>query len=69
MLWIPISCFVVGACLIVYAFAMGVGLRRFPLAIALFVVGALTVGGSLAYGYWHTNHTHGVRVDVPPMTR
>jgi len=63
--WIPISFFALGACLIVFAFATGVGLRKFTLAIALFILGVISMGGSLAYGYHQSATTHGLRVDVP----
>ncbi|HEX6533319.1 MAG TPA: hypothetical protein VF041_01910 [Gemmatimonadaceae bacterium] len=63
MLWVWISAWVVGVSLMVFSFAFGVSLRRWTLAIVLFVVGAVLVGGAAMAGSGIDHQVHGIRVD------
>ena len=66
MLWYSVAVFALGACVIVYAFALGVGLRKFVPAVVLFVVGVVLVGGSMMAGSRLNNSRHGVTVYEAP---
>lgn len=66
MLWYSVAVFALGACVIVYAFALGVGLRKFVPAVVLFVVGVVLVGGSMVAGARLNNSRHGVTVYEAP---
>jgi hypothetical protein len=66
MLWPFVAVFAVGACVIVYSFALGVGLRKFVPAVVLFLVGVALVGGSMLAGTRLNNSRHGVTVYEAP---
>lgn len=63
MLWVWISAWVVGASLMVFSFGFGVSLRRWTLAIVLFVAGAVLVGSAAMVGHGMDQQAHGIRVD------
>lgn len=66
MLWIYISMWALGASLVVFAFALGVGARKFGVAVGLFVLGVALVGGSIIAGNAHNAGVHGIRPDAAP---
>lgn len=66
MLWPLVAVFALGACVIVYAFALGVGLRKFVPAVVLFLIGVVLVGGSALAGQRLNNSRHGVTVYEAP---
>ena len=69
MLWLYIFMWVIGASLVVFAFALGVGARKFGLAVGMFIVGAGLVASALVAGHTHTASVHGVRPDAAPEMR
>jgi hypothetical protein len=66
VLWLLVLGWALGACVLVFAFAVGVGARKFGLAIVLFVVGVVVVGASTIAGNRHNAQVHGIRPDEPP---
>ena len=66
MLWPLVAVFALGACAIVFAFAVAVGLRKFAPGVLLFVVGALLVGGAVMKGKQIADSRHGVTVYEAP---
>lgn len=59
MTWFWISVWALGASLLVFAFAMGVSLRRFGAAIAMFIVAVLLIGGAVVEGGAINARAHG----------
>jgi len=66
VLWPLVLVFALGACVIVFAFAFAVGLRKFTSGIVLFIVGALLIGGAVIKGRNIANARHGVTVYEAP---
>lgn len=66
MLWLYIFLWVLGASVIIAAFALGVGVRKFGLAVTLFVVGIVMIGASVVAGNRHNAAVHGIRPDAAP---
>ena len=66
MLWPLVLVYALGACVIVFAFAFAVGLRKFTSGIVLFIVGALLIGGAVIKGRNIANARHGVTVYEAP---
>ena len=66
MLWPLVAVYALGACVIVFAFAVAVGLRKFASGIVLFVVGVLLIGGAVMKGSEIANSRHGVAVYEAP---
>jgi len=66
VLWPWVFGFALGACVIVAAFAVGVGARKFVHAIGLFVLGALILAGSIIGGGRVSLSRHGVTVYEAP---
>jgi hypothetical protein len=64
LVWLNIALWALGAIAIIYAFAVGVGGRRFGIAIALFIAGLLLISGTTIAGNIHLSHIHGIRPDV-----
>jgi fatty acid desaturase len=68
--WLTIAFWAVGALAIIYSFALGVGARRFGIAIPLFVVGLVLIIGTTVAGNIRLSHLHGMRPDeAPEITR
>lgn len=65
MLWVWISLWVIGTSLIVFSFAAGVSLRRWALAVVMFIVGVVLVGGAAMVGHERAAAVHGIRIDEP----
>jgi hypothetical protein len=65
VLWPFIVMWAVGACLIVAAFVVELGVRRTAIAVLLFVVGIALMAGGVVAGRDRTGGVHGVRIDLP----
>lgn len=66
MLWPLVAVFALGACVIVFAFATAVGLRKLAPGVVLFVIGVLLVGGAVVKGKQIADKRHGVTVYEAP---
>lgn len=70
MIWVLVSLWAAGASVIVFAFAVGVGARKFGAAIALFLLGLLIMGGSVVAGMRRNARVHGIApYEAPEMGR
>lgn len=68
--WLTIAFWALGAVAIIYAFALGVGARRFGIAIPLFIVGLVLIVGTTIAGNIRLKHVHAHRPDeAPELTR
>lgn len=66
MLWVYICMWAIGASLVVYGFAVGVGGRKGKIGTGLFVLGVLFVAVGVYLGNAHNAGVHGVRPDEAP---
>ncbi|HEX5180878.1 MAG TPA: hypothetical protein VFW04_16225 [Gemmatimonadaceae bacterium] len=66
MLWPLVLFYALGACVIVFAFAYAVGLRKFTSGLVLFIIGILLIGGAVIKGKNIANSRHGVTVYEAP---
>jgi hypothetical protein len=64
--WLTIAFWALGAIAIIYSFALGVGARRFGIAIPLFIVGLVLIVGTTITGNIRLSHLHGIRPDEAP---
>jgi hypothetical protein len=70
VIWVLVMLWAAGACTIVFAFALGVGGRRFGAAIALFFVGLLIIGSSVVAGMRLNERVHGIApYEAPELSR
>ena len=69
MLWVYILMWAIGASLVVYGFAVGVGARKVGLGAGLFILGVLFVAGGAYLGSTHNAGVHGIRPDAAPEMR
>jgi hypothetical protein len=66
VLWPLVAVFAAGASVIVFAFAVAVGLRKVMSGVVLFILGALLVGGAVVKGKRIADSRHGVTVYEAP---
>ncbi len=66
MLWVYIVFWAIGASLVVYGFAVGIGGRKPGIGAGLFVLGVLFVAVGMYLGNAHNAGVHGVRPDEAP---
>lgn len=66
MLWPLVALFAAGACVIVFGFAVAVGLRKITSGVVLFILGVLMVGGAVVQGKHVADKRHGVTVYEAP---
>jgi hypothetical protein len=65
MLWLFILAWVLGACIMVAAFAISLGKGRFGVAaVGLIALGVLVMVASAIVGQRQNDRVHGVRVEV-----
>ena len=60
MLWVYITMWAIGASLVVYGFAVGVGGRKGGIGTGLFILGVLFVAVGMYLGNAHNSGVHGV---------
>ena len=66
MLWVYVTMWAIGASLVVYGFAVGVGARKGGIGAGLFILGVLFVAAGMYLGNAHNAGVHGVRPDAAP---
>jgi hypothetical protein len=64
--WLNVAIWALGALTIIYAIAIGVGARRFGIAVPLFIVGLVLIVGTTIVGNIRLSHVHGIRPDEAP---
>lgn len=66
MLWVYIAMWAIGASLVVYGFAVGIGARKGVIGTGLLILGVLFVAVGAYLGNAHNAGVHGVRPDEAP---